>query len=476
MIDLPGPGNMKYYGHDSDAFIEYMGEGILVLEDYTKLDCEFKAGQFTNGKIVLICSLLPISIHRINTEQWEQGTIRANYLKGRTSNDQIFEAIEVGFSHIQFLNDNPIVVGAVFTPKEIRIGEIDDEPIDSISFGITNFLFKGKYYETPGHTEFINLDNISGKKAALWKVKDYDHISRFMKIMGKQHITCEIWADAVDMDDIKTTEEIIHKLCYVLSIGSGSKVQWFFYDAFREGIRVYTRHILVPNKPFNSQIIIDAEKHIQDWASFINVAYPRYLSYISLFGEINATPRIMAAIDVFTDARTTTDFIQTRGIKLAVTMELIKEMFITAWKPEKKILKGKKARKMEKDIKEALETVLKRHLPAEEVTNALDKVYQLNKISFETILKKGFEEIKFTPNPYELMLFVNNRDSLVHQGRFYSETATNNQKAKCKPLGSPGEDYMFVSNFLSRVFLALLGYKGRQGELYTIEPLKNEQT
>jgi hypothetical protein len=471
MIDLPGPANMKYYGHDSDAFIEYTGEGVLVLEDYTELDCEFKAGQFTNGKIILICSLLPISIHRINTDQWERGTIHANYLKGRTSKDEFFEAIEVGFSHIQFLNDNPIVIGAVFTPNEIIIGAVDGEPIDSISFGITNFLFKGQQYETPGHTEFINL-NLSGKKAALWKVKDYDDISRFMKIMGKQHITCEIWADAVDQNDIKTMEEIIHKLCYVLSIGSGSKVQWFFYNVLREGIRIYTRHILVPNKPFNSQTIIDAEKHIQDWASFINVAYPSYIADISLFGETNGIPRIMAAIDVFTDARILTDFTQTRGIKLAVMMEMIKEMFKVAWVPDKKILKGKKSKDMENEIKDCLEPILGRYMSADDVANAIDKSYQLNSIPFETFLKKGFEKIKFTPKPEDLKLFVMNRDSLVHQGRFYSETATNDQKAICMPLGSPGDDYVFVSNFLSKVFLALLGYKGRHGELYAIESKK----
>lgn len=344
MIELPGPANMKYYGHDSDAFIEYLGEGILYLEDNTELDCEFKAGQFTNGKIILICSLLPISIHRIDAAQWEQGTIRANYLKGRTSSDEFFEAIEVGFSHTQFLHDYLIVIGAVFAPKEIRIGAIGEGPIDSISFGITNFLFKGNEYKTPGHTEFIDL-NLLEKKASLWKVKDYDDISRFMKIIGKQRITCEICADAIDEDDIKKMEDIIHKLCYVLSIGSGSKVQWIFYDVFSEGSRVYSRHILVPNKLFNSQVIIDAEKHTLDWAKFINSAYPRFLDDISLFGEINGVPRIMAAVDVFTDARISTDFIQVRGLKLAGTMEMLKEMFKVAWMPGKKLLRSKKAKK-----------------------------------------------------------------------------------------------------------------------------------
>jgi hypothetical protein len=476
MIDLPGPGSMAYYGHACNAFIEYEGEGILVLEDHTELNCEFKAGQFTSGNIILICSVLPISIHRIRTENWETRPIRANYLKGQTIKGQFFEAVEVNFAHSWGIHEDPIVICFIFTPKEIRIGELSELPVDTISFGITNFLFNGISYEIPGYIEYINLDHLLGKKIALWKVKDYDNISQFMKITGEQHITCEILADVANLNDIKTMEKMIHDLCYVLSAGSGSKVQWIFYNVFSKDVLLYSRHILVPIKPYNSQTIIDAEKDTQNWINFINIAYPSFLIDISRFGEINDIPRIMAAIDVFTDSRIPTDFTQTKGIKLAVTMEMIKEMFKAAWIPETKILRGKASKDMERELKEALEPILERHLPEGEAEKALGKIYQLNKVSFETILKKGFEQINFTPDPMDLKLFVMNRDSLVHQGRFYSETVTDTQKTRCMPLGSPGDDYTFVSNFLNRVFHALLGYKGSQCELYIIDPLQKDQT
>jgi len=476
MIELPGPGKMEYYNQACNAFVEYEGKGILVLDNYTELKCEFKTGQFTNGNIVLICNILPISIHEIIIDNWEKKPIRANYLRGRTMDGLSFEAVEVNFAHSWGVNENPPVVCFIFTPKEIRIGTLSDLPMDTISFGITNFLFTGMPYETPGFIEYINLNKILGRNIALWKVKDYNEISQFMKIIGEQHITCEIVADLANSRDIQTIESMIHNLCYVLSAGSGSKVQWIFYRIFSKNLPIYVRHIQVPIKPYNSQTIIDAEKDMQNWIKFVNNAYQCFILAISRFGMINNIPRIMAAIDVFTDSRIFTDFTQTKGIKLAITMEMIKEMFKTAWMPETKLLKGKASKNMEKEIKEALEPILRQYLPEEEAKSILGTVYQLNKVSFETILRKGFEQINFNPDPEELKLFIMNRDSLVHQGRFYSETASDDQKARCKPLSGSEDDYTFVSNFLSRVFHALLGYKGRQRELYAIEPLPKNKT
>ncbi len=208
---------------------------------------------------------------------------------------------------------------------------------------------------------------------------------------------------------------------------------------------------------------------MQDWIKFINTAFPLYETWINCFGEISGIPRINAAIDVFTDARIYTDFIQTKGIKLAVTMEMIKEMFKAAWMSESKIIKGNESKNMEKEIKATLRPILSRYLPEAETENALGKIYQINKVSFEAILIKGFEKINFTPDPSELKLFIKNRDSLVHQGRFYSETAREEDKEQCMPLNNYGEDYIFVSNFLTDVFLAIFGYEGRHGEILIVE-------
>ncbi len=380
---------MDYYGRDRIPFAEYAGDGTLILKDQIELDCQFKAKQFTDGETLLICYILPNSIDRIYIEKWKTDPILGDSLRGRTKDSQIFESIGLNNGRC-FIQDDPLLVGVIFNPMQIQIGAIEDEPVDSISFGITNFLFKGIPFQHQNYVEFIDLD-LKGIKATIFKNKDYDQISAFMKMRDKQHVTCELWATVSNKHEIKTLEDKINELCYILSVGCGSKVQWIFYKVFANGSLKYVRHISVPNKPFNAHIIIDAERHVEDWIKFINAAYPHYETWISLFGEINGKPRINAAIDVFTDARISADFIQTKGIKLAVTMEVIKEMFKEAWMPENKLIKEKKTRKnMEHEIKTALQPILEQYLPEEEIENALGRIYQINNASFETILKVGF--------------------------------------------------------------------------------------
>ena len=463
---------MDYYCRDHIPFVNYLGEGRLILQDQNELECKFIAKQFTDGETLLICYVLPISIHQISIERWKTDVVLGKRFVGQTTDGKFFEALEVN-SGERLIQDDPLIVCAVFVPREFRIGKIENASFDSISFGITNFLFKGTPYKNESYTEYIDI-SLAGKCVSIWKNKDYDNISMFMKLRNKQHITSEMWADIAELGEIEDMENKIKDLCYILSVGSGSKVQWIFENVWAKGSLVYARHLLVPNKPYNSQTIIDAERHIEDWAKFIKVAAPMYQAYVELFGEIKGIPRIMAAIDVFVDARIPIDFIQTKGIKLAISMEIIKEMFNVAWIPETKMLKSSEAKKMEKEIKTNIEPILKIYFPEEAVESTLGKIYQLNRVPFETILINGFAQIKFAPVKQDLELFIMNRNSLVHQGRFYSETATDDQKERCPPLKSAEEDYIFTSNFLVEVFLALLGYRGRHGELYVVESKKGD--
>jgi len=458
MIDSLGEIVSEYYGMDRKSFVGYKGEGTLVLEEHIELNCQFKAKQFTDGETLLICNISPSSIHQIDIEEWKTDSVFGDSLEGRTTDGKIVKTIIADYGQ-SLIQDDPLVVAVIFNPKQIEIGAIDVEPIDSILFGITNFLFKGNPFEHQNYAEFIDFD-FGGIKATILKNKEYDLISEFMKIRGKQHITCELCAKVSNEADINIVEEQIGKLCYVLSVGCGSKVQWIFYSVYAKGFPVYTRHILVPNKSFNSQVIIDAERHTSDWTNFINIAFPRYLKSIECFGEINGIPRINAAIDVFTDARIYSDFIHAKGIKLAITMEMIKEMFKTAWIPEEKILGGRTRKDMEKEIKETLEPVLVKYYKDEQVKNALEKIYQINRVSFETILNHGLKKINFNPDQADLNRFIKNRDYLVHQGRFYSETVQEGEGPDY------ADDYIFISNFLTGVFLAILGYRGHHGEIY----------
>jgi hypothetical protein len=83
----------------------------------------------------------------------------------------------------------------------------------------------------------------------------------------------------------------------------------------------------------------------------------------------------------------------------------------------------------------------------------------LNRISFRQAVKDLCRSIDFRPKE-DLTLFICCRDSLVHTGKFYFETATDKQKAVCKPLKERKYEYFFLVNFLDKIFLKLFNYSG----------------
>ena len=236
---------MDYYCRDHIPFVNYLGEGRLILQDQNELECKFIAKQFTDGETLLICYVLPISIHQISIERWKTDVVLGKRFVGQTTDGKFFEALEVN-SGERLIQDDPLIVCAVFVPREFRIGKIENASFDSISFGITNFLFKGTPYKNESYTEYIDI-SLAGKCVSIWKNKDYDNISMFMKLRNKQHITSEMWADIAELGEIEDMENKIKDLCYILSVGSGSKVQWIFENVWAKGSLVYARHLLVPH-------------------------------------------------------------------------------------------------------------------------------------------------------------------------------------------------------------------------------------
>jgi hypothetical protein len=77
-------------------------------------------------------------------------------------------------------------------------------------------------------------------------------------------------------------------------------------------------------------------------------------------------------------------------------------------------------------------------------------------VSNYTFLK----HIGLTISSKDLNLFIYCRNSLVHTGRFYYETATLEESKECKPLPSKTHEFLFLVHTLDKIFLKLLGYDG----------------
>jgi hypothetical protein len=88
------------------------------------------------------------------------------------------------------------------------------------------------------------------------------------------------------------------------------------------------------------------------------------------------------------------------------------------------------------------------------------KVTKIKGGGFGSIIENLCKFINLQIDPQEINLFVECRNSLIHEGKFYCETATPKKRDRCKPLNTKDEEYLFLVNFLDKLFLKLLGYSG----------------
>ncbi len=59
----------------------------------------------------------------------------------------------------------------------------------------------------------------------------------------------------------------------------------------------------------------------------------------------------------------------------------------------------------------------------------------------------------------DVKLFVRCRDSLVHRGRFYTETANAEERHSVPPHPTPAQEYFWLVHVLDCLFLRIVGYK-----------------
>lgn len=116
---------------------------------------------------------------------------------------------------------------------------------------------------------------------------------------------------------------------------------------------------------------------------------------------------------------------------------------------------------MRSKFQDALSPILKEQgIEREARASICGNLLELNHTSFGRLIEQLCAYIDLIVEPDDIKLFVECRNKLVHEGRFYCTAATPQEIKRCQPLASPLLEYMFLVNFLDRIFLKLLGYDG----------------
>ena len=448
--------------HYGEHIAVYTVTGTLTLEGKQAVLCTLEAGQLRNGSVLLLCFFskfllppvpLPISGYMFEGITGEGYSIsiterieETNYLPEPSGNDLLEVAFDV----------NRMLVQLVGNGKAHRA-----------HYGITNFVYRNDFSLTLQHLSDTTV-------LAMKRVQNYEKITDRLLTLKDIDVTCEVVGDIPANGYLEQLQRVVNDLCYLLSVAQGVKIVWVYcYQYDEDGICISKTHVSSIAKRYGSLQIVGARW--DEMKVFIEGAYSSYVAQREGY-KLDA-----GTIGVYLDAKAEGDYLQLRGIKLAVTMEALKYVFLSLpLEPisEKVDIPGLDEEVICK-IRMAVRTVLTQEKMDIEEQNAICGKCSVfapkkHKRHFGEVLKDIFKRIDLHVEEKDRELFVECRNALVHTGHFYCEVATLEQRKKHKPLPSGGDEYFFLVNILDKVFLKMLGYNGPYTDWSSLRPVYQE--
>lgn len=430
---------------------QYQGEGVLTLKDGQSWECSFSAGQLNTGRVLLLCAF---------ESKFPFLSITADRFEGTTV-EGFRVSVDGGITETNYLPDLPANqsgVWAAFLVREMLVQMQQGARVQSIHFGVTN-LDLGAASFHGGRFRPLSLTDRNGVTDLMVRpVGDYVKTLRRVRTLKEIDVTCEMIRTIGKTEDISRLKEVVNVLCYLLSVARGTKIQYIFCDQYDESDHLISRsHYSNVTKAYSPLPIIEPGVW-KETKEFIESAYPVYTAKREAYRLERGT------IDAYLDAKAEHDYLEMRAVKLAVAMEMLREVFLNrAELASKNVVDEERFESLipsiQRCVGDALSSANIRKPDIDAICNK-KKLLGLNRRSFGSTLRKLCKEIGLKAGN-EINLFIACRDSLVHRGDFYCNTATEEQRNECSPLPSPVDEFFFLINFLDKVFLKLFAYKGQ---------------
>lgn len=463
--NIPDDSEKSLLNHYGTCIARYCGTGELIFKDGEKAPCKFEAGQLNNGDVIMLYDLTP-------PFNFRPGHLVSSF-EGTTSNGYkvITNDVSAEINYLPEISKGRSGVWGSILWREISVQMLDGANIDKIHFGIANLEFSGTEGETikegkksTRHNFWILPLDIEGTTNLLIKkIKNYDEIMTYISTLKGIDVTCEIEASLPEDSKINRTKEIIDHMCYLLSIARGTKIQWIYYNLYNNDGKLVSRtHCNRVTRPYCPLPLIDPGiEGRNETKNFIETAYPIFLR------KREAYNLDRGVIDAYLEGKAEGNLLQTRGVKLVVAMEMLKHAFLTTSDASLKefVIDEEQFETLLDPLCEGIHDAL-RGLVEDDTLEKLccksnrKRLLCLNRISFRQAIRDLCRSISFNTKD-DLSLFIHCRDSLIHTGKFYCQTATDEQKAICEPLPEPVYEYFFLVDFLDRIFLKFFNYSGK---------------
>jgi len=452
-------GKLSYYGK---LIAQYSGNaGQLVFEGGHEATCDFEIGQFQDGGNILICASDNYPPEMLHYEEPVS-------FRGKTSEGYVV-ASDLSLFPINFLPDGRVTGSR--GPQATKAFSLDKFHIEvphtgirkRVHFGLTNLLFDSPDIPVPNGSYILDIpvDGSYGNVAFSVKLlPDYAYKDLAMRTLKAPNVTCELVHTFCCDIDVAQLIEVVTDICSILSVARGSMVSLVYVDEYDYGDNLsVSTHLARITKLYSSWSAIrglrgQGRSITKD---FVEAAYPTFRARCDTWKLNKGT------IFSYLDGKVEGDFLEMRGVKLVVALEMLKAVYLelplanaTEFCIDSALFAG-----IFETLKSAVSKILKdKDIPPVGRENVYSAMRGLNRTSFGTVLKGLFSEIDFRPDKDELKKFIECRDRLVHRGRFYSQVATEEERQRIPAFPRPIDEYAFLVNFLDRIFLRLLGYDG----------------
>lgn len=259
-------------------------------------------------------------------------------------------------------------------------------------------------------------------------MKDYSNKINRISTLRAIDVTCEFVLKISDKDDLNKLIELIDDICFILSVKNGTKISWIYYDICdKNGKQIVRNHASKVTKVYQPLGIFNCCKDNSiKTKKFLENSYPHFMKYRDLLRLKRGV------IDAYLDAKAESDYIETRGGKIALAIEFLKNEYLMSKGQDSEYIIPPEI--FEKYLSVLEQVILKLQDLKDEKIRAIsdkNKINQLNRRSFRSILTEIIKNFGIHITSEEISLFINCRDSLVHRGNFY-----------CKNLSTRGETKM----------------------------------
>ncbi len=416
------------------VFAEYQGIGALRWKSGAHSSCTFQAFQLRDGDVRVLCQTTDDPVPFDTAEA----------LAGKTSDGRslvasgLFETI-----YLPGLPNNFHGTGHAYRARVLDVTLDSSRALSIWRFALTNLTLPPCDLSAP---------HAAVQKARISRASEYEErVRRLMTVKGVD-ITAYLEVQAADGD---VCSDAATDLCHLLSLACGTKVQWVSRVGYStDGTDVHHHHSSRVTKSYCALPAIDPREP-RDIEAFLEAVTPRYLA------EKDRWRLATGLLDAYLDAKAEGDYLELRGVKMAVAMEMLKQAFIAATGQPEYAVPTAAFEAIKGDLRAAVRSVLRQR---EWSRPQRDTVYAnlpaLNRLPFHEHVTALCRNLGLNLPEGDVKLFVRCRDSLVHRGRFYTETADEEERRSVEPHPTKAKEYFWLVHMLDRLFLRIVGYRG----------------